>query len=159
MVVARKFNLKQTAAATVFVAWLILLVVAFYRFFFANLASFDQWATFDGSKLSTIAKVAPGTIVHWSGSDCICNRYSEPHVAELQQRLDHYHHELIDLGVDTGRFANLAQFVPATPAVMVFDQDGKLAYFGPYSGGTVCGEGEDFVTRTDEMLRAGVNPH
>ena len=52
----------------------------------------------------------------------------------------------------------LSQFVPATPAVMVFDQRGQLAYFGPYSGGVVCGSGEDFVANTVSALAKGVNP-
>ena len=48
--------------------------------------------------------------------------------------------------------------VPASPAVAIWDEHGKLAYFGPYSSGLVCGQGDDFVSRVMVRLTQKQNP-
>lgn len=35
--------------------------------------------------------------------------------------------------------------IPASPSVAVWHIDGKFTYFGPYTSGLHCGEGEDWL--------------
>ena len=49
------------------------------------------------------------------------------------------------------------QWVVATPAVAVIEADGSVAYFGPYSAGAVCGEGEDLLKTVVKQLQENQN--
>ena len=141
--------------------WLLLLIVAFHRFFFASLSTFEQWATFDGSEIANQVRGKPNSMVHWQSERCICNKYSESHIQNLTEQHETFLHIRVnskELSLLDQESAILSQYVPATPAVMIFDNVGNLAYFGPYSGGAVCGSGEDFVASTVNALDKGVNP-
>jgi len=38
-----------------------------------------------------------------------------------------------------------AEQIPASPAVAIWDRNGKLAYFGPYSEGLTCNSSNSFI--------------
>jgi hypothetical protein len=49
--------------------------------------------------------------------------------------------------------------IPASPAAAVFNHEGQLAYFGPYSEGAACLTGNgDFVEQVLDKLLAGERP-
>lgn len=45
--------------------------------------------------------------------------------------------------------------LPASPAVAIWDRDGRLAYFGPYSEGAVCTSSNSFIEPILEALLQG----
>ena len=45
--------------------------------------------------------------------------------------------------------------LPASPAVAIWDAQGDLAYFGPYSEGAVCTSSNSFIEPILEALVAG----
>jgi hypothetical protein len=45
--------------------------------------------------------------------------------------------------------------LPASPAVAIWDQQGRLAYFGPYSEGALCTSSNSFIEPIIEALLAG----
>jgi len=102
------------------------------------------------------------TIVHWQDSSCSCTKYSYSHIEDLKRDLPNFEHIVVSKDnwqMAAAEIKQLFDFVPASPSVMVFDQMGELAYFGPYSGGAVCGSGEDYVEKTANLLDQGQNPH
>ena len=44
---------------------------------------------------------------------------------------------------------------PASPAVAIWDHEGRLAYFGPYSEGAVCTSSNSFIEPILEALADG----
>ncbi|MOA55547.1 hypothetical protein D3C78_1793600 [compost metagenome] len=47
-----------------------------------------------------------------------------------------------------------AEQLPAVPAVGIWDREGRLAYFGPYSEGAVCNSANSFIEPILEALLA-----
>lgn len=130
--------------------------------------------SFSGSALP----LAPGKsasnkplVVHFIDPDCTCNRFSEPHINHLSiyalrnttNRVVYSHppperrlllHEL----ENNALVKKLLPYIPASPAVAIWDKHGSLAYFGPYSSGAICGRGDDLVQYTLDNLKRGDNP-
>jgi len=96
--------------------------------------------------LHTTSVVA--TVVHVTRSGCSCNRYTEPHLAQIVAKYQ-------SRGVGFVRAPNTPpRWMASTPAALVFDRDGRLVYFGPYSDAAWCGAGGGQVERTlDAMLK------
>lgn len=154
---------KHSWAMAILALWLVLIIVAFWWFQFRNITDYDEyWASFDGKALLA-SKVVNDTgkplVFHFVDPGCSCSRFSYPHIEGLEQR-----YASAASFSEAGTFAiegvelPAEMMVPAGPAVAIWDQEGVLAYFGPYSGGAVCGEGADFVSSTLDQLKQGVNP-
>lgn len=122
----------------------------------------NQTALFSGDQLRLPANLAgPGPIrvVHFWDPACPCNVGNQQHLGEL---LDHFgplgveftvlqkpgSHGLLPASLTRlYPMAGLAgsEQLPASPAVAIWDRDGHLAYFGPYSEGAVCNSGNSFI--------------
>lgn len=149
---ASLFAAWVTAMACLF-WWLILRHTSYVDFSIGN-ASYDA----RGENFAIASENRP-VILHFMDPDCPCNRFSIPHIAELKSQLgqqarhlEHIKNQLID-PFATG--TALAKIVPATPAVAIWDAQGELRYFGPYSNGTFCGNGDDMIIYTLEQLSDG----
>lgn len=129
----------------------------------------EQTALFYGERLRLPAELAgPGPIrlVHFWDPACPCNVGNQQHLAEL---LEHYG----PLGVSfyavqkPGSQGQLpatlstlralpglegSEQIPASPAVAIWDRDGQLAYFGPYSEGLTCTSSNSFIEPILEAL-------
>lgn len=44
--------------------------------------------------------------------------------------------------------------LPASPAIAIWDRQGRLAYFGPYSEGAVCNASNSFIEPVIQALLA-----
>ncbi len=127
---------------------------------------------FDASGLHLPAELAgPGPIrvVHLWDPPCPCNVGNQQHLAELVQRYaargvsfhvwqkpgSHGQLPAILAGLQPLRELPGAEHLPASPAVAIWDRDGKLAYFGPYSEGATCTSANSFVEPLLEALLAG----
>jgi hypothetical protein len=137
------------------------------------LRPFDNQATlFDGSQLRLSPELAgPGPIrvVHFWDPACPCNVGNQQHLGEL---VEHFapqgvsFHVLQKPGSHGQLPANLDALkplpalpgsaqLPATPAVAIWDRDGNLAYFGPYSEGAVCNSSNSFIEPILKALSEG----
>lgn len=127
------------------------------------LRAFDnQTALFSGDRLqlhATIAGPGPIRLVHFWDPACPCNVGNQQHLAELieqfaAQGVDFY---VVQKPGSRGQLpttlsalkplANFpgAEHLPASPAVAIWDRQGKLAYFGPYSEGATCNSSNSFI--------------
>ncbi|AYF89069.1 MULTISPECIES: DUF6436 domain-containing protein [unclassified Pseudomonas] len=128
-----------------------------------------QATVFSGEQLRLPAELAgPGPIrlVHFWDPACPCNAGNQQHLAELIQRFAPqgvtFHavqkpgskghlppglEALQPLAMMPG-----SEQLPAVPAVGIWDRDGRLAYFGPYSEGAVCNSANSFIEPILEAL-------
>ncbi|NWL76316.1 thiol-disulfide isomerase [Pseudomonas taiwanensis] len=129
----------------------------------------SQATVFSGEQLRLPAELAgPGPIrlVHFWDPACPCNAGNQQHLAELIQRFAPqgvtFHavqkpgskgqlppglEALQPLATMPG-----SEQLPAVPAVGIWDRDGRLAYFGPYSEGAVCNSANSFIEPILEAL-------
>ncbi|CAM3820806.1 DUF6436 domain-containing protein [Pseudomonas reidholzensis] len=130
------------------------------------LRPFDNQTTlFDGSQLrlpDDLAGPGPIRVVHFWDPACPCNVGNQQHLGEL---LDHFtplgvsfhlaqkpgsHGQLL-ASLDAIAHLPGSEHLPASPAVAIWDRQGRLAYFGPYSEGAVCNSSNSFI---EPILRA-----
>jgi hypothetical protein len=133
----------------------------------------DQAAFFAGDVLSLPSELAgPGKIrlVHFWDPACPCNVGNQQHLAELLERfsgaggVDFYsvqkpgsHGQLPTTlnGIKPLSTLPGAELISASPAVAIWDRDGRLAYFGPYSEGLTCNSSNSFIEPILQALTAG----
>ncbi|UYP30834.1 DUF6436 domain-containing protein [Pseudomonas sp. Z8(2022)] len=166
-------SLKILLASLLAVIWLGGMLLAFWWFETRYLRPFDERAAvFSGTGLQLPADLAgPGPIrlVHFWDPACPCNVGNQQHLAEL---IAHYaplgvqFHVLQKPGSRGELPAELRALqpletlpgsaeLPASPAVAIWDQQGELAYFGPYSEGLTCTSSNSFIEPILEALAAG----
>lgn len=131
----------------------------------------ESTVLFDGAGLRLPAALAgPGRIrvVHLWDPPCPCNVGNQQHLAELLERFGErvsFHvwqkpgsrGQLPETLAALQPLAELpgAEHLPASPAVAIWDRDGRLAYVGPYSEGAVCTSANSFIEPVLEALLAG----
>ena len=129
-------------------------------------------ALFSGDPLRLPDELAgPGAIrlVHFWDPACPCNVGNQQHLSEL---VEHYAPQGVEFYAvqkpgshgrlpDTlGRLKTLpalpgSEQIPASPAVAIWDRNGTLAYFGPYSEGLTCNSNNSFIEPILQALNAG----
>jgi len=122
----------------------------------------NQTALFSGERLQLPANIAgPGPIrlVHFWDPACPCNVGNQQHLAEL---IAHFAPHGVEFYVvqKPGSHGQLpatlsalkpltelpgAEHLPASPGVAIWDRQGNLAYFGPYSEGATCNSSNSFI--------------
>ncbi len=164
---------KTLLALTLLSLWGAAMLAAFWWYEGRYLRSFnEQTALFQGEVLQLPADLAgPGPIrlVHFWDPACPCNVGNQQHLAEL---IEHYgprgvtFHAVQKPGSRGQLPATLSalqplpalagsEHIPASPAVAIWDRDGHLAYFGPYSEGATCTSSNSFIEPILEALAAG----
>ncbi|SDH85497.1 DUF6436 domain-containing protein [Pseudomonas panipatensis] len=166
-------NRKSLLAILLVVAWLGVLLAAFWSFQGRYLRPYpSSTQLFQGEGLQLPAELAgPGPIrlVHFWDPGCPCNVANQQHLASLVARFQSQgvaFYAVRRPGTQ-GRLADelwgmkelkdfpLTPLVPASPAVAVWDRQGRLAYFGPYSEGATCTSANSFIEPVLEALVAG----
>jgi hypothetical protein len=132
----------------------------------------EQTALFAGDILSLPAELAgPGPIrlVHFWDPACPCNVGNQQHLGELIERfapLGVQFYSVQKPGTHGQLPATLsaikalpglpgAEHLTVSPAVAIWDRDGKLAYFGPYSQGATCNSSNSFIEPILQALSEG----
>lgn len=153
--------------------WLLAMLAALWWFQSRYIRPFDERAVvFDGATLRLPDALLGSDrikLVHFWDPACPCNAGNQAHLAELIKRYR-------ELGVDfhavqkpgsSGRLpetlASLQMLaslpgsrqLPSSPAVAIWDRDGQLAYFGPYSAGLTCNSSNSFIEPVLEAVLAG----
>ena len=132
----------------------------------------EQTALFAGDVLSLPAELSgPGPIrvVHFWDPACPCNVGNQQHLGDLitqfagQSVTFHVVQKADSHGQLPANLASLqpiahlpgSEHLPASPAVAIWDRQGNLAYFGPYSEGALCNASNSFIEPIIKALLAG----
>lgn len=149
-------------AILIVVGWFVVCVIIFwwfeYRHWQAYPSKLIQFESHALQPLYSILNKEPHDdyfMVHFSNKNCPCESYREAHVGRLASQLK----EIKQVTLDVNDLNDVNVSIPATPAVAIWAEGGKLAYFGPYSSGMTCGSGFDFILMTLEKLKSGDNPN
>jgi hypothetical protein len=123
----------------------------------------DHAALFAGDVLSLPPELAgPGPIrlVHFWDPACPCNVGNQQHLAQLIElfagdagvkfysvQKPGSHGELAAMLSNITPLSSLpgAGHITGSPAVAIWDRQGRLAYFGPYSEGLTCNSSNSFI--------------
>ncbi|MGH8433967.1 MAG: DUF6436 domain-containing protein [Pseudomonas sp.] len=164
---------KTLLASLLAVVWLGAMLVAFWWFEARYIRPFsEQTALFSGDSLrlpDELAGPGPIRVVHFWDPACPCNVGNQQHLAELLERFGpqgvaFYAVQKPDShGQLAGTLSALqplsqlpgAEQLPASPAVGIWDKDGRLAYFGPYSEGATCTSSNSFIEPILDALAQG----
>ncbi|HDS1737805.1 DUF6436 domain-containing protein [Pseudomonas sp. BP8] len=155
--------IKPLCTVLAVLAGTALLWLAYDSFQARYLRPFDNQTTFfDGSQLrlpTELAGPGPIRVVHFWDPACPCNVGNQQHLGEL---IEHFtplgvsfhlvqkpgsHGQLPANLTSLNAIAHLpgSEHLPASPAVAIWDRQGRLAYFGPYSEGAVCNSNNSFI--------------
>ncbi|MCY1263637.1 hypothetical protein D3C76_662250 [compost metagenome] len=132
----------------------------------------EQPTLFSGDILQLPRELAgpgPVRLVHFWDPGCPCNVGNQQHLAELIGRFAPQGVEFfaVQKPGSHGRLPETLaalkpldalpgmQQLPASPAVAIWDAQGRLAYFGPYSEGATCTSANSFIEPILEALVAG----
>lgn len=166
-------RLKTLLSGLLLVILLVALLFAYGWFERRYLRPFDgQTTLFSGDSLRLpehLAGPGPIRLVHFWDPACPCNVGNQQHLAELLQRFAPQGVAFYALRKPGSRgqlprplealqeLERLpgAEHLPASPAVAIWDKDGQLAYFGPYSEGAVCSSDNSFIEPILDALAAG----
>jgi hypothetical protein len=92
-----------------------------------------------------------GQVVHFTQDNCQCNQVAQEHVDSVVKLAVQQGYDNAQVMLAKG--AAITQYIPATPAIAVFDNVGELVYLGPYSAGYTCSVGDGIV---ESYLTGGV---
>jgi hypothetical protein len=112
------------------------------------------------------------TFIHLYNPDCGCNRFIDPHLKRL---VGHYqslgvkfvvapaHAEVanavtpVNLPAISATYSTLAAAgVNSSPAALIFDANGRLVYYGPYSDSAWCGSTANLVEPVLDRALSGL---
>ncbi len=82
-------------------------------------------------------------VFHLKRANCRCNTLNQLHTQRLDNLLEKHQFQSHHLSLNSANDDALLSI--STPAIVVFDNQGQLAYLGPYSVGLLCGIGNAFV--------------
>ncbi len=164
---------KTLIALSIAIAWLLAMIYAFWWYQARFIRPFaEQAVLFSGDHLQlpdALAGPGPVRLVHFWDPACPCNVGNQQHLTELLERFAGQpvsFHVLRKPGSHGELPAPLAALqpltelrgaadIPSSPAVAIWDRQGRLAYFGPYSEGAVCTSENSFVEPIIEAVLAG----
>lgn len=153
---------RKSLAYGLIVLWLAALLFALWWYQARYVRSFSEQAViFEGHSLQLpqpISGPGPIRLVHFWDPNCPCNTGNQQHLAELMRN---YAPDVAFYAVQKpasqGKLPKplqaltpLTDFpgalsIPSTPAVGIWNQQGELAYFGPYSAGLSCNSSNSFI--------------
>ena len=138
--------------------------------------SAEAWFRVGIAPLAKGGAPAAATVVHVYTAGCVCNRFTHPHLARIVTRyrsagveffaavrpaaggvlvVDSAPQGVTHIALPAG---NELSWIDATPAALVYDAEGKLVYFGPYSDSARCGESGGLVERVLDRVLLGHAP-
>ncbi|MGK9066319.1 DUF6436 domain-containing protein [Stutzerimonas chloritidismutans] len=161
-------------ASLIALVWGGAMLAAFRWFESRYLRTFEgeRAELFSGDALvlpAALQGLGPVRFVHFWDPACPCNVGNQRHLEELLSRYGgkDVKFYVVQKPGSQGRLPSqlsalepLAAFsgadaLPASPAVGIWDTEGKLAYLGPYSEGAVCSSDNSFVEPIIEAILAG----
>lgn len=174
MMIQKKFKVWVFLPG-LFVAWISLLVLAYWYFIVKPQQWFDDSMMFPHRLYMTeeqkalrelIQKQFPELeddavwFVRFKQSHCGCERFVELYHQAFARQSEH---QVVSLDLDSSELKpyerrQLQQWVSATPAALVFQANGELAYFGPYHQEGVCNADNSYLEPVLRQLNQGQQP-
>lgn len=156
----RSLNNKQCVIIAVVTVWLALTVTGLVYFQLGQLSPFDPnkvlnkpgWFN-NFKQLIEHPQNKLATLIVVTDPDCGCTKQAEPHLKQLVRFSSE--HNIAVIKIEQSQ--TLQTLVPATPAAVVLDEEGKFVYAGPLSEGLGCAQGSGFVETVITNLVAGFN--
>ncbi|MBU2138909.1 MAG: thiol-disulfide isomerase [Gammaproteobacteria bacterium] len=164
---------KTLLASLLILLWAAAMLAAYWWYEARYVRSFsEQTALFYGEQLrlpDELAGPGPIRLVHFWDPACPCNVGNQQHLAELIERFgpqDVSFYAVKKPG-STGQLPSTLSAlqpltelagstqIPASPAVAIWDRNGQLAYFGPYSEGATCTSSNSFIEPILDALVQG----
>ena len=155
---------RTTLLTSLFIVlWGAAMAGAYWWYQLQYVRAFSPQATVftgDGLRLpANLAGPGPIRIVHFWDPACPCNVGNQQHLAELlahfgplgvrfyavQKPASQGHLPPALAGLESLPGLPGSDQLPASPAVAIWDQQGNLAYFGPYSEGVTCNASNSFI--------------
>ncbi|WJG09760.1 DUF6436 domain-containing protein [Aliiglaciecola sp. LCG003] len=146
---------KPTFTVTLLFVWVSATFVLFFVLATRNLVPFDPAqslllssmdAGFDQrvkAVFENSGQPVNSSVFHIQAQGCACNNVSQSHIRSLNQNLQRNDYQIRNVSPDN--VAQLSAIIPSAPAIVVFDQQGKLSYLGPYSSGLLCGSRNSLI--------------
>lgn len=167
---------KKIAIVVIVLLWIGALLLAYWWFSIRYFRPFaeDPMQFSDNFLMLPPDISGPGRVrlVHFWDPGCPCNIGNQQHLSGLlQQYRDRVDFYVVQRPESRGALpASLSDLTPLTrmtgterltvsPAVAIWDQQGRMAYFGPYSEGAICNASNSFVEPVLEALLQGRAMH
>jgi len=152
-----KITKKTLLFAIITPCWVIIAVVGLF------FASKNAETLFDPTDALYLAANTPGfslrvnsilstalnaslsnVVVHISSKkNCLCQFNAKRHISSVKKAVTDIGKQNANVFIE--EVAGLSDIVTSTPAIAVFDYEGELSYFGPYSTGIGCLSGNGSV--------------
>jgi len=94
-------------------------------------------------ELSHLGYPVSGQVFHLTSQGCSCNWRSFGHIASIKRQVTESDGQNFIIDID--QVSSLKRFVPATPAIIMFNKSSELIYIGPYADGAFCTAESSFV--------------
>ena len=163
---------KQLLPWIVVSVWLLGVCIAFWHFEFRPQRSFaapgfdasvgsqreaaQRWyRDLAGLPAESAARV---TVLHVYRESCECNRFTDPHLAEIEARFRGQGVRFIRVDSGSAAARGMPAWVASLPAAFVFGADNQMLYFGPYSDAAWCGRSGALVEKVIERALQGAPP-
>ena len=82
-------------------------------------------------------------VFHVMDTHCMCNWRTEAHKQVVKRKVNDSNGTNVELSLN--ELPMLRHFLPATPAVVIFDANSELVYLGPYADGAFCNTESSFI--------------
>jgi hypothetical protein len=169
------FPRKRMLPWIVVIAWLSGVAITFWYFEFQSRRSFaapgfavaatPQQGEMARRWFQDLSGASPAhmrsavlTVVHVYRAGCDCNRYTERHLAQIQEAFGKRGVHFVRIEIGSASAAGIPGWVSSLPAAFVFGTDGALLYFGPYSDAAWCGRDGDRVEGVLDRALQGAPP-
>jgi len=93
-----------------------------------------------------------GAVFHINQKDCRCNWRTQGHQAQVKRQVSANKGHNYQLDID--QISALQNYIPATPAIIIFNQNEHLVYLGPYADGAFCNTETSFVEQLIPLVNA-----
>lgn len=139
-------------------AWVVICLIGLFAYSQSTLIDFDderlyraaqdadfdtEFAQFAESKLQHALK---STVIHFSSQDgCLCEYVAQKHIQAVTALANEMGKHNVSISLHDNQLWQ--PFIPATPAIAVFDENGVLSYLGPYATGSGCFTGDGIVEK------------
>lgn len=138
---------------TTAILWLLLVSVLMWQIFASDYRPFLHENAPDLRQMPPL-NTGQLTLIHFLDEQCSCNRFAKPHVEDLEKSYQSMQHVYAEETKSLLGIA-LADWVISSPSVSIISPEGMLIYHGPYTSGSVCGQGDDLVASHIQQWKAG----
>ena len=151
---------------SIIAVWFSIVLVGLWWLIDARLVWFDSngrlqqqfsQANFEhqlNQRLQTIDADLSSTVIHVTDANCSCNWRTRGHQQAVDRLITQYHGR--NVYVDITQHPELKPFIPATPAIIMFDNRAELMYLGPYADGAFCNSETSFVEHLNPAISTNV---